>query len=93
MNQYQSTVELINEVGLHARPASDLVRTASDFESEVLLEKENDDRGLEANAKSISEVLSLGAEQGDVILIKTKGKDAEEALEKLVNLVNKKFEQ
>ncbi len=93
MSQHKSSVELVNDVGLHARPASVLVKAATKFDSDVFVKNESDDKELEANAKSISEVLSLGAEQGDVISIKTEGEDAEEALESLVNLVKNKFEQ
>lgn len=82
-----ATVILQNKVGLHARPAALFVQTAKKFKSEIKVEKD----GLEANAKSILDILSLGAEQGSPITIKVNGEDAEIALKSLVDLVNSKF--
>lgn len=85
-------VELKNEVGLHARPASTFVQAAKKFEADITVEKVGGEEG-EVNAKSIVKVLSLGAEQGDEIIIRTEGEDGEEATEKMVNLVENKFEE
>lgn len=92
MAQNEATVELKNEVGLHARPASTFVQTTKKFEADVTVEKVGGDEG-EVNAKSILKVLSLGAEHGDEITIRTEGEDGEEAMEKIVGLVENKFEE
>ena len=54
------------ETGLHARPASELVKIASGFTSEIVLVKD----GQEYNAKSILGLLSIGAGKGDEFIIK-----------------------
>ena len=83
------TVEIVNRAGLHARPASELVRLAGGFRSEILLEKD----GLEVNGKSIMGVLMLAAECGSKLRIRAEGEDAEAALEALSGLVKKGFEE
>ncbi|MBP7276510.1 MAG: HPr family phosphocarrier protein, partial [Kiritimatiellae bacterium] len=49
MATFSKTVEVINQYGIHARPAALLVKTASGFQSEILLEKD----GARVSAKSI----------------------------------------
>ena len=85
----ERTVEVVNVLGFHARPAATFVRLAGSFESEIWLEKE----GLEVNAKSIMGVLMLAAERGSRLVIRAQGKDAEEALDVLVDLVARGFEE
>ncbi len=82
------TIKIRAEVGLHARPAATLVDMAKEFECDIRVSHE----GNQANAKSILQVLSLGAEKGDEITIATEGDDAEAALERLTELVNQGFE-
>jgi len=83
----EATVKLLNKVGLHARPAALFVQTASKFKSHILVRKDE----KKANAKSILEVLSLGAEYGSIITIMANGEDAEKAVEALAELVKNKF--
>jgi len=83
----QAVVTLLNKVGLHARTATLFVQLASEFNSNVVVKKD----GKEANAKSILDVLSLGAEHGDVIGIEADGDDGEKAVETLVELVKNRF--
>lgn len=68
-----------NKVGLHARPASAFVREASKFKSAITVFYGD----VQANAKSILNVLTLGVNQGAVIQIHAEGEDAEEALQAL----------
>ncbi len=77
-----------HEAGLHARPASLFVETAGKFEADVRASYE----GREVNAKSILQVLTLGAEQGAEISVRAEGEDAGEALEALTELVESNFE-
>lgn len=74
---YIEKVILQLETGLHARPASELVRVASRYSSEIKLIKD----GEEYNAKSIMGLLSIGAAKGDVFTIEAEGEDAKEAVE------------
>ncbi len=68
---------------MHARPAATLVQKAKGFQSQITLSK-NDKT---ANAKSILSVLTLGAEQGDQVLLKVTGADAETAISELASLL------
>lgn len=83
----EKRVEIVNPLGLHARPASELVRVASRFEADVTVSK----GGLDVNGKSIMGVLMLAAECGSEITIRTDGEDAGEALDALADLVSSGF--
>ena len=85
----ERTVEVVNLLGFHARPASEFVRLAGSFGCDVWLDKD----GLEVNAKSIMGVLMLAAEKGSKLVIRADGNDAEEALEALASLVAGGFEE
>ncbi|HEX3225349.1 MAG TPA: HPr family phosphocarrier protein [Gaiellaceae bacterium] len=74
---------LPTDVALHARPAGTLVRAASAFAAEVFVSA----NGRRANAKSILDILALGAEGGVELLIDASGDDAAEAAEHLALLV------
>jgi phosphocarrier protein len=62
---------IMNEVGLHARPASEFVRIAERYSSGVRLCKD----GIWVNAKSILAILTLAAEKGSEVILEVKGKD------------------
>ena len=76
-------VRLPDGVALHARPAGAFVRAAARAEAEVTVSV----NGRTANAKSILEVLALGATGGTELVISASGADAAEALERLAELV------
>ncbi|MBE6082877.1 MULTISPECIES: HPr family phosphocarrier protein [Tissierellales] len=86
---YIEKATLLNETGLHARPASLFVKEASKFESDVKVMLD----GKEFNAKSIMGVLSMGATKGDTLEIKAEGKDEKEAVKSLVDLIKTKFNE
>jgi phosphocarrier protein HPr len=81
------TLIVENEVGLHARPASVFVRTASGFSSDITVSHGE----KSVNAKSILSVLTLGAHKGAVVVVNAKGEDAGEALSALKDLVDNNF--
>ena len=83
------TVEIVNRAGLHARPASEFVKLAGQFHSDVRLEKD----GFAVNGKSIMGVLMLAAEQGSQLTIHATGDDSAEAVEALAALVRRGFEE
>ena len=85
----ERTVEVVNLLGFHARPAAEFVRMAGGFACDVWLDKD----GLEVNAKSIMGVLMLAAEKGSKLVIRAEGDDAEEALEALASLITRGFEE
>jgi len=65
-----------NELGLHARPASLLVRLTQQFRSEITIRKGSE----EVNGKSVIEVLMLASEKGQELTFTARGDDAAEAL-------------
>ena len=79
--------EILNELGLHARAAAQFVKVAAQYQSEIIVEK--DDR--EVNGKSIMGVLTLAAAKGSTIKIKATGDDATDAIAGLEDLIHKKF--
>lgn len=83
----QKTVVISNPQGLHARPAELLVRLAMQFESDVEVIRD----GQRVDAKSILNVLTLGAGQGTEITLQAQGADAQEAVEALVRLIESEF--
>ncbi|TFE03674.1 phosphocarrier protein HPr [Jeotgalibacillus sp. R-1-5s-1] len=83
MAQKQFTVTA--ETGIHARPATILVQTASKFDSDIQLEY----KGKKVNLKSIMGVMSLGVGQGAEIVIYADGSDEAEALASLEETLKK----
>ncbi|MCB2294563.1 HPr family phosphocarrier protein [Clostridium algoriphilum] len=83
----EKVVTILNEQGLHARPASIFVKTASKFKSNVSIVHGS---GV-ANAKSIINIMSLGLKKDEEIKIITEGIDEKEAMDALLALVESKF--
>jgi len=81
------TFTIRNRLGLHARAAALLVKTANRFVSEVTIEKD----GLEVNGKSIMGILMLAASKGTKITVKAEGKDSVQTLQTLGKLIENKF--
>lgn len=80
-------VKIINKLGIHARPAAEIVKTAAKFKSRITIIRDE----LEVNAKSIMGVMMLAAEQGSTIKLRAEGPDADAALDALVELISGKF--
>jgi phosphotransferase system HPr (HPr) family protein len=78
-------VEIVNELGLHARPAAEFVRCARKFASEIKIHK----AGEVFVATSIMEVLTANLDCGARIELEAIGPDADAALEKLAALLLK----
>ena len=74
---------IVAETGIHARPATLLVQTASKFASDITL----DYKGKAVNLKSIMGVMSLGIQQGAEITISAEGDDAEAAITALTETI------
>ncbi|NLP10853.1 HPr family phosphocarrier protein [bacterium] len=84
------TVTIRNQLGIHARPAGQFVRIASQYKSFVYIGK----NGKEVNGKSIMGVLMLAAGYGAELNLRVEGEDEEAAMAALVDLVeNKKFDE
>jgi phosphocarrier protein HPr len=80
-------ITIINKLGLHARASTKLTQTASQFGSEIWVEKS----GRKVNAKSIMGVMMLAAAKGATIAIEADGHDELEALHALTTLINDYF--
>ena len=83
----ERTVEIVNKNGLHARPAAEIVKLSSKFQSEITIVRDD----LEVNGKSIMGVMMLAAEFGSNILVRANGPDAEQAVSAIADLVAAKF--
>jgi len=80
-------VTIRNRAGLHTRPASMLVKTASQFDSDVYLRRDN----YEINGKSVIGVMTLAAEQGATLTLVVDGDDEREAADALAELFEDGF--
>ena len=80
-------IEIINKLGLHARASTKLTQTASQYVSEIWIER----NGRKVNAKSIMGVMMLAASKGRKIILETTGKDEQPAMDALVVLINNRF--
>lgn len=76
-------ITIVNDVGLHARPATFFIQKANAYKASLWIEKE--DRRV--NAKSLLGVLSMGIVKGTVVTIIADGADEAEAVEGLENLI------
>ena len=71
-----------NRLGLHARPAGRVVSAVGDLDARVTLET----RGRSADARSLTALAVLGARQGDHVVVRASGPDAQAALDALAAL-------
>jgi phosphocarrier protein len=80
-------IEIINKLGLHARASTKLTQTASQFSSEIFIER----NGRRVNAKSIMGVMMLAASKGSIVSIEANGADEVIAMDALLALINNRF--
>ena len=73
--------------GLHARPAELFARTAMQYEAAIELMRAE----IRVDAKSVLQLLTLGADQGTELVLEARGVDARQAVEALVQLVDRDF--
>jgi phosphocarrier protein len=88
-NEVSHKMEIKNTLGLHARPASLFVKTVSNFECEITVEKDSE----VVNGKSLMGLLMLSAGCGTIIKISAKGKDSEVAIKAVIDLIARKFDE
>ena len=79
----EKLVTVVNETGLHARPAAEFVKYAKSFKDKISLVK--DDKVL--NAKSILHLLSLSLRKGDQFIIRAEGDSEEDTSDKMIKFV------
>lgn len=79
--------KILNQYGIHARPAALLVKTLSKFNADVTVEKGN----VKVSGKSIMGLMTLEASFGVAIRVVAEGIDAEQALDEVQKLIEHKF--
>ena len=77
----QQDIKIINQLGLHTRPAALLAQTAANFECDIQL------------SKSIMGLMMLAAECGSFVTLTTNGSDEKEAFDTIKNLFDNKFNE
>lgn len=83
-------IEVVNEMGLHARPAMQFVDAANTFTSRITVFRDGDDP-IEADGKSVMQMIILEAVKGTSLRIEADGEDAELAVKTLSELFENKF--
>ena len=87
MTAFQREVRIANQRGLHARASAKFVTMASGLDAVIEVEKD----GNRVCGTSIMGLMMLGAAMGDTVIIHVQGTHAEQALEKLTELVESRF--
>jgi len=83
-------VKVINEVGLHARPAALFIAKTASFKSDIRIQNTTKP-GKWVNAKSVLGVLTLGVEKDHEIEITAEGEDEVEAVRQIIALIENDF--
>ena len=83
----ERSVKIVNKNGLHARPAAEIVKTASKFTSDIIIVRDE----LEVNGKSIMGVMMLAAECGSEVTLRATGPDESAAVDAIATLISSKF--
>ena len=79
----ERSVQIVNKLGIHARPAAEIVKNAARFKSNITIVRDD----MEVNGKSIMGVMMLAAECGASIILRAEGPDEDAALEGLAALI------
>ncbi|OFI39274.1 phosphotransferase [Arthrobacter sp. SW1] len=83
----ERTATIASRVGLHARPAAIFAEAAAELDLEVTIARQGEPADEAMDAASILSLMSLGAAQGDVVVLRAEGTGADEALDKLVKIL------
>ncbi|OVE76245.1 phosphocarrier protein HPr [bacterium E08(2017)] len=81
--------EILNQYGIHARPAALFVKTASRFDSDIIVEKDDN----RVSGKSIMGLMTLEASKGTKLRIIVEGDDADDAIQEIRALIESKFDE
>ncbi|MBX3008248.1 MAG: HPr family phosphocarrier protein [Melioribacteraceae bacterium] len=85
----ERTIKIVNNAGLHTRPAATIVKLASKYKCEFFLNKD----GFHINGKSIIGVMTLAAEKGSDITLIFDGEDEEQASAEIIDYFNRGFDE
>ena len=79
----ERSVQIVNKLGIHARPAAEIVKTAAKFKSGITIVRDD----MEVNGKSIMGVMMLAAECGSAIVLRAEGADEDAAVDALAAVI------
>ncbi|MBT4884179.1 MAG: HPr family phosphocarrier protein [Glaciecola sp.] len=85
----EQTVTILNKMGLHARPASQLAQLAAQFSAEITVHQGD----KQADAVSVLGLMMLESRQGKTVRVVARGVDAQAALNAVVDLISQKFNE
>ena len=85
----ERNVDIINNAGLHTRPAATIVKIAAKFNSEFFINKD----GIRINGKSIIGVMTLAAEKGSTLTLTFEGEDESEACSAIIEYFERGFDE
>lgn len=85
----ETEVTIINQAGMHTRPASAIVKIAAKYKADFFIAK----NGFEVNGKSIIGVMTLAAEQGSKLTLRFSGEDEQELAAEMIDFFEKGFNE
>ena len=85
----EEKVKIINDAGLHTRPAATIVKLAAKYNSDFYIIKD----GISINGKSIIGVMTLAAEKGSEVTLSFEGDDEAEAAKVIIDYFNRGFDE
>jgi phosphocarrier protein len=84
---FQKKLKILNQYGLHARPAALLVKAAGKYDSDIFIEKD----GNKVSCKSIMGLMTIEGYPGSIMTVTASGEDAQKALEEIEEIFMNKF--
>ncbi len=85
----EKDVTIVNNAGLHTRPAATIVKLASKYNSDFYIHKD----GMNINGKSIIGVMTLAAAKGSVLTLTFEGEDEEEMAKEIIDYFERGFDE
>lgn len=85
----KKVLKIVNKLGIHARPASALVKIANAYDCDVFFEKD----GMKVNGKSVIDLMILAAPKGTEITVETVGEGEEECMNEIEEIFAKGFDE
>ena len=90
---YTETTKVINQKGIHSRPASDLTLKAKEFNSAITIRNLSNPESKTVNAKTVMRVLASSITVGCEVEISADGDDEQQAVKELVKLFESGFSE
>lgn len=88
---YKREATILNPTGLHARPASDFVKRAANFKSDITIGRVSSEKTV--NAKSIVMLLTQALSKGTQVCVSAEGEDEKQAVDTLIELIESGFSE